>query len=147
MRVDVENAIVINRPMAKVAAYAVDPDNAPEWYKNIRSVEWKSAPPLAVGSRLAFVAQFLGQRLAYTYEVTDFKSDLFVMRTAEGPFPMETRYAFRDLGGGHTEMVLGNRGDVSGFAALTAPLMIAQMNKANQADLRSIKAILESRVA
>ena len=69
--VDVLTETVIRRPRAEVAAYAGDPANAPEWYVNIRSVAWRTPPPVAVGSRMDFVAHFLGRRLAYTYEVTD----------------------------------------------------------------------------
>ncbi len=59
------------------------PSNAPQWYANIRSVEWQTAPPVAVGSRMAFVAQFLGRRLAYTYEVVELDGGRLVMRTAK----------------------------------------------------------------
>jgi hypothetical protein len=51
---------VIARPRTVVAAYAEDPSNAPEWYENIRSMQWLTPPPLSVGSRLALVARFLG---------------------------------------------------------------------------------------
>src|SRR6185312_8061103 len=73
MAVDVVTDVVIDRPPAEVAAYAGDPNNAPEWYENIRSVEWQTPPPIALGSRLEFVASFLGRRLAYTYEVAEWE--------------------------------------------------------------------------
>jgi ligand-binding SRPBCC domain-containing protein len=87
--VDVVTETVIARPRDEVAAYACDPDNATQWYENIKSVEWRSPRPLAVGTRLAFVASFLGRRLEYTYEVREYApGERFVMSTAEGPFPM-----------------------------------------------------------
>ena len=144
MAVDVVTEIVIDRPRAVVAAYAADPSNAPEWYANIKAVEWKSEPPLRVGSRLAFVAQFLGRRLAYTYEIVEWvPEERLVMRTAEGPFPMETSYEFAAIDEGHTRMTLRNRGEPSGFSRVAAPLMAMAMRRANQKDLARIKAILE----
>lgn len=144
MDVDVTTEVVIERPLGQVAAYAADPSNAPHWYANIESVEWQTPPPLGVGSRLAFVAHFLGRRLAYTYEIIEFTpGERLVMRTAEGPFPMETTYTFQGQGDGQTRMALRNRGESSGFSRLGAPVLAAAMRRANRKDLANLKALLE----
>jgi len=146
MPVDIRSEIEIDRPRSAVAAYAADPDNATAWYENIKAVEWKSPKPPAVGSRIAFVAQFLGRRLAYTYQVKELvQGERLVMSTAEGPFPMETTYVWEDTANGGTRMTLRNRGEPSGFLRVAAPMMAAAMRRANRKDLERLKAILETR--
>jgi uncharacterized membrane protein len=145
MPVDVETQIEIDRPRRKVAAYASDPDNATAWYENIRSVDWKTPRPVAVGSRIVFVATFLGRRLAYTYEVREMVADeRLVMRTAEGPFPMETTYTWEDAAEGRTNMTLRNRGEPSGSFKLLGPVMALAIRRANRKDLARLKTILEA---
>jgi uncharacterized protein YndB with AHSA1/START domain len=144
VRVDVRTEIDIARPVAEVAAYASDPDNAPHWYANIESVEWKTEPPLQVGSVVGFVARFLGRRLAYDYEFIDLvPGERLVMRTAEGPFPMETTYTWTPTADGDTHMTLRNRGQPVGFSTLATPLMVPAMRRANRKDLAALKTILE----
>ena len=146
MSVDVSTEIVIRRPREEVAVYSANPDNAPIWYVNIKEVQWKSQPPLALGSRIAFVATFLGQRLAYTYEIIELQpGSRLVMSTKEGPFPMETTYTWEDTADGATRMTLRNRGSPSGFSNLLTPFMASSMRRANQQDLTKLKQILESR--
>ena len=51
-----------------------------------------------LGSRVTFRAQFLGRRLRYTYEITEFEPlARLVMRTAKGPFPMQTTHTWAAL--------------------------------------------------
>jgi uncharacterized membrane protein len=145
MAVDVLTEIVISRPASVVAAYAADPSNAPDWYENIRSISWETSPPLQAGSRVAFTASFLGRQLAYTYEITDFiPAERLVMRTAQGPFPMETTYTWQAVDDGSTRMTLRNRGEPAGFSKLAAPFMTLAMRRANRKDLRNLRAILET---
>jgi uncharacterized protein YndB with AHSA1/START domain len=144
MPVDVLTETVIDRPPAQVAAYAGDPSNAPRWYINIKSVEWKTPPPMRIGSQLAFVAQFLGRRLAYTYEVIELvPGHRLVMKTAQGAFPMETTYTWEPVGEGQTRMTLRNRGEPAGFSKIAAPFMAAAMRRANRKDLALLKVLLE----
>lgn len=144
MAVDVLTDVTINHPRSRVATYAGDPANAPAWYVNIKSVEWKTSPPLRIGSRIAFVAHFLGRRLSYTYEVAEFiPGKKLVMRTSQGPFPMETTYTFEDAPNGGTRMTLRNRGTPEGFSKLAAPVMAVAMRRANQKDLAALKTLLE----
>jgi uncharacterized protein YndB with AHSA1/START domain len=144
MPVDVLTETVINRPPEEVAAYAGDPSNAPRWYVNIKSVEWKTPPPMRIGSQLAFVAQFLGRRLAYTYEVMDLvPGRRLVMKTAQGAFPMETTYTWEPLSEGRTRMTLRNRGEPASFSKIVAPFMAAAMRRANRKDLALLKTLLE----
>ena len=145
MNVDVVTEAIIGRPLSLVAEYAADPGNAPDWYANITRVDWETPPPVAVGSRLAFVAKFLGRTLTYTYEIVTFEPHTrMVMRAAEGPFPMETSYAWEAAGENATRMTLRNRGKPSGFVGLAAPAMALAMRRANTLDLAALKALLES---
>jgi uncharacterized protein YndB with AHSA1/START domain len=142
--VDVETSIDIAVARERVAAFASDPENAPRWYMNISSVAWETPPPATLGSRIAFVAHFLGRRIAYTYEVRELvAAERFVMSTAEGPFPMKTTYTWADTPGGGTRMTLRNQGEPSGFGQLTAPVMASAMRRANRTDLQALKTLLE----
>jgi uncharacterized membrane protein len=147
MNVDVVSQIVIARPVDVVAAYAADPSNAPEWYDKIASVEWKTPPPMQTGSQVEFVARFLGRTLRYTYEVAELvASERLIMRTQQGPFPMETTYTWEPAPNDGTLMTSRSRGQPSGFSRLMTPMMRPAMRRAIRKDLAKLKRILESRL-
>jgi hypothetical protein len=141
--VDVTTSIDIAAPLNKVTGYAMNQDHAPEWYANIKAIEWRTPKPMTLGSKFAFVAHFLGRKLSYVYEVVELQEDRMVMKTADGPFPMETTYKFEKLNDRSTRMTLRNRGIPSGFSKLFSPFLAIMMRKANNKDLRSIKQIIE----
>lgn len=144
MAVDVETSIEIAAPRERVAAFASDPENAPQWYVNITSVTSEQPAPVRVGSRVAFAADFLGRRMDYTFEVREIvDGERFVMSTAQGPFPMRTTYTWVDTPAGGTRMTLRNQGEPSGFGRIAAPVLAAAMRRANRQDLRALKRLLE----
>jgi hypothetical protein len=137
---DVVTSTLIEQPLTVVTDYVTDPDNAPEWYENIVSIEWETAPPVQLGSRMRFVARFLGRTMRYTYEVVEFESRRrLVMRTTSGP-AMETTYEWDEAQYGTTRMTLRNRGGPK----LLSPLMAPAMRRANTKDLAKLKRLLES---
>jgi uncharacterized membrane protein len=143
--VDVTTELMIGVPRERVAEYAADPDNAPAWYQNIDSVRWETPGPLSVGSSVAFEAAFLGRRLSYTYQVVEFRpAEKLIMRTTQGPFPMQTTYEWTEAGTNRTLMTLRNNGEPTGFSRLLAPFVGFMMKQANRKDLARIKSILES---
>lgn len=142
--VDVTVEADIRRPRVEVAAFAMDPRNVPQWYRNIRSVEVHDDGPVRVGSRMDFVARFLGRTIAYTYEVTELvPGERLVMSTSQGPFPMTTTYTFSDLPTGSTRMALRNHGSPSGFGAVAAPVVARAMERATTKDLARLQRLLE----
>ena len=146
INVDIETEIVIDRPPDIVSAYAADPSNAPNWYVKIESIEWKTPAPLQIGSQVEFVARFLGRTLRYTYEFVELTpGQRVVMRTQEGPFPMETTYTWSAEPDGLTRMTLRNRGKPVGFSKVMALLIKPAMRRANRKDLAALRAMLESR--
>jgi uncharacterized membrane protein len=144
MKVDVTTSIAIERPLAEVAGYAGDPSNAPDWYERIDTADWETDPPMKLGSRIRFVARFMGRTLEYTYEIVELSpQEQIAMRTADGPFPMNTVYTWRPVGDRVTHMTLRNHGEPTGFTRFASPIVARAMRKAMKRDLANLKQLLE----
>jgi uncharacterized membrane protein len=145
VRIDVIADVVVASTVDAVAAYAANPDNAPQWQENVESVEWITDRPLQVGSRLAFVAWFRKQKLSFTYEVTAWEPGrLLVMRTMDGPYRLETTYRWTLVREGYTRMTLRNRGEVPGVPRLLGPFLSWAMRRMIGDDLHRLRERLET---
>jgi uncharacterized membrane protein len=149
MSIDVTAEVAIHRPLGAVATYMVDPANDPTWIGGVREVRVETPPPLAVGSRVARVAHFLGKRVEYLNEVTELDPDRVLdMRSVKAPFPMRVTYSFEAADGGGTTIVRNRvRGAPGGFFALFGPLLAPLVRRSVQKDLERLRDVLEARPA
>jgi len=145
MEIDVVSEIEIALPREQVAEFAADPVNAMRWRQIFEEVEPEHAGPPAVGWRIVFVSKVLASKLTYTYEVVEhLPGERLVMRTEDGPFPVETTYAWEDADGGGTRMTLQTNGEPKKHSTkLAVRLMAKAMRKADAKDLAKLKAVLE----
>jgi hypothetical protein len=107
----------------------------------------ETPPPLAVGSRVARVAYFLGRRVEYVNEVTELDPQRVLdMRAVKAPFPMRVTYSFEPLDGGAATRVRNRvRGGAGGFFALFGPLLGPLVKRSVQKDLERLRDVLEAR--
>ncbi len=145
MNVDVSNSVLIDRPLTEVYEYSTKPEHAREWYTNLDSVEWPPGKPIAVGSRVKFVAHFLGHHVTSTYEVSDLvPGSLLVVHTVDGPLSFETRYTWERAWGG-TKMTVESRGPAQRFSGFSAPFVARAIGHESRKDLHRLRDILEGR--
>jgi uncharacterized membrane protein len=147
MSTDVAVTIHVDAPRERVARYALDYTNDPDWIGAITTARLVTDPPFGVGSRVERVGSFLGKRIEYVNEVTELDPDArLVMRSVKAPFPMRVTYEFADDddGGGGTVMRIRTEGDASGFYRLAAPLLDRAVRRGVRGDLERLKANVEA---
>lgn len=138
--IDVTTAIVVARPPGVVAGFAADPANAPVWLPHVERVEWHTPPPHRVGTRFALVLK----TMTCAYEITEHEPGVtLTMRTDDGPFPMETTYAWEPIDGGATRMTIRTRAWPTGVRRPLGGFIAAATRRATQQDLRELKDLLE----
>jgi hypothetical protein len=144
MAIDVTSEVLIDRPTAEVAAYAMDPAEETRWIGGIVESRLLTSPPLGPGTRVERVAYFLGRRIEYVLEVVDHDPHrLLAMRSLRSPFPMEVTYQF-DGTTASTRARIHVRGGPGGLAALASPLLARAVKHNITSDLQRLKHRLES---
>jgi hypothetical protein len=142
MSIDIRAEVVIRRPRDQVAAYMADPAHDPLWIGGVREARLEGDPPLAVGSRVARVAMFLGRRIEYVNEVVELGPGRLDMRSVVAPFPMRVTYELEERDGA-TAVSNRVRGDAHGFFSVASPLLAPLVRRSVQRDLERLRAILE----
>ncbi|MBZ0318811.1 MAG: SRPBCC family protein [Anaerolineae bacterium] len=142
--INVEDSIVINRPIEEVFAYVSDLTNAPEWQTGLIEVRKTTAEPLGIGTQFTFVRKFLGRKLEASNEFTVYKpNEIVTFKTTSGPIAVEASYLFgTELQG--TRVTCKIEMKPEGFSKLAEPLIAASVRREMSAEFAYLKDLLES---
>lgn len=138
-----EASVVINRPIEEVFAYVIDIKNMPQW-AGFPEVEQTSEGPVGVGTTARGVSQFLGQRMEWTMEITEYEPNRKIKeKITSGPMSMEASVTFEPVEGGTRYTQVGE-GEVAGLFRMAAPVVNRMMQKQLEGNLANLKDILET---
>lgn len=144
MSLDVISSAVVRRTPADVFQFLCRPENDLLWTSGLIEAKVLTAGPFGTGTRIERVSKFLGRRMTYTIDVTEIVEDERIeMTTSAGPFPIQVTYLLEPVDGG-TRFSIRNRGEPSGFFALTGPLLAVAVRRQVQLDVETLADILAS---
>ena len=144
MNVDVTVEEQIERPPAEVAAFAMDPGNDRRWIGALTDVHKLTDGPVGPGTQVERVASFLGRRIEYVNEITEYEpSRRLAMRSVKAPFPMKVEYEFEPAGEGTLARIRAG-GDAKGFYGVAGPLLSVMVKRGIRRDLRTLRRTLEA---
>jgi uncharacterized protein YndB with AHSA1/START domain len=138
-----EGEIVIDRPAAEVFAYATDPDKFALW-TDVNSIT-RLSPGDAVGSRYQMDMGKGPMRATIVYKTVQLDPGRrWAMKTdAKSPIGWDSELAFEALGPTSTRMRSTGEVTLHGWRRLLEPLVRGELRKNEQAELVTLKGILE----
>ena len=146
--VRVEEHVTINRPIDEVFAYASDIERQPEWVSPLTDSRKSSSGPTSVGTTYLQTAKFLGRRMEMECEITGYEPPrVYAFRAKSGPLHMEMQFTLTSEGPDTTEITQVAEGESGGLLKLADPILARTMKKQFEADLETLKTILESGIA
>jgi carbon monoxide dehydrogenase subunit G len=141
--ITIDKSIFINRPLQEVFEFMSNPVNDAQWQSSTDSAEWTSEGPPRVGSTIRQVGRFMGRDTSGTGEVTSWDPpNGFGVKSLSGPFPFESTTKFESNEDG-TKLTISAQAEVGGFFKIAEGLVTRQAEKQFDADLESLKTLLE----
>jgi uncharacterized protein YndB with AHSA1/START domain len=139
-----ETSVGIRRPIDDVFAYVSDPLNMPSWYSAVQDVSSLSGAEPQAGSTYVMHRHLPGGPARNELEIATWDPPTqFALRTTSGPTPLTYRYRFSPDGGAGTTVHLHATVELSGIAALAGGIAVRGVKRGMDANLATLKAILE----
>lgn len=141
----VERSETIDQPVDRVFEYVSTPENDPTWVPASLRHEMLSPAPMRVGSITEEDVSFLGRRMRYAWEITQYEPPTaFALRSISGPIPATIGVLLESPDGAHTKVILVGEVQLRGvYKPMELVMrMVAQQQFGTQ--LRTLKNLLES---
>jgi uncharacterized membrane protein len=140
--IQVENTVVINKPLAEVFAYVTNGENSTKWQGGVESVV-NDGPSNAVGTQFTETRKFLGQEMKTIMEITEVAENAkWSAKVVKGPVPYQVIVTFEESGGG-TKVTMRIEGEPTGFFKMAEGMVASQLEKSMAEDGQKLKQILE----
>jgi uncharacterized membrane protein len=142
--VRVEESVTIDRPVEEVFAYLADIEK--QWVSSLLESTKNSDEPTGEGTKYRQRAKILGRRFESTNEITAYQPPhVYEFQATSGP--MHVRMRFTLISDGlETRVLQVAEGESGGFFRLADPIIARTLRKQLQADLETLKTMLESGV-
>lgn len=145
--ITVEKGVTIGRSPAEVFAFVSDQTNGPKWQRGLTDVRRTTDGPIGIGTRHTFERTMMGRRMDGSNEYTRYEPDKLVGFAWTGPMPGQASYVVEPAGMDGTRLVARLEMQGQGLLRLAEPLLAAGLNRDVEANLESLKYLLESEAA
>jgi uncharacterized protein YndB with AHSA1/START domain len=145
MAIREEHTVVIERPIEEVFAFTTDPNNESLWQSTSLETEQTSEGEVGVGTTFRNTSKFLGQRIESIYQITENDPpQRQCVRITSGPLPGSACYLYEPADGGSTRFTQNFETEVGGFFKLAEPLVARAIRRQMEADMATLKDLLEA---
>lgn len=141
--INVEDSIIINRPIEEVFEFVADQTNAPRWQQGLLEVRRTTDGNIGVGTKHIAVRKFLGRRLELTNEYVQYIPHRQITFIGDGASHFVVSYLTEATADG-TKVTCQMEMEQSGLFGLAEPLIAVSLKRDFATNFRDLKALLES---
>jgi hypothetical protein len=142
--VKMETSVVINRQIDEVFEFSVESENDALWQSGVLKAEQTSEGPMRKGATFVQVVQFLGRRLEFAFDVTEYEPNRkFGFKTTSGPIPIEGAYTYETVADG-SKITMFLEGEPGGFFKLAEPIVARTVQRQWETNFANLKDVLET---
>ena len=143
-----DGEIVISRPVAEVFDYATTFENFPRW-TDVISMKRLSNGPVGVGTRVHLEMGRGPMKSQNDFETVAWERDRnWTFRTVSpSPILWDGMFGFEPLGPDSTRVRAAGQVSLKGWRKLFEPVVRGELRRREQAELETLKGILENQAA